>query len=216
MNIEQQTPTQKRRVIVAITGASGSIYGIRLLELMRPLSDVETHLVISRAGRLTLTAECDCTVAEVEALADVVHAVGNIGAPPSSGSFRVHGMLIAPCSIRTASNIATGNTGELISRAADVMLKERRLLVIAIRETPLHAGHLETLTKLAQLGAVIFPPVPSFYHRPQGLADLVDQTCMRILDQIGVTVETAPRWGEAGGIRAIGAHDTSSRQKPDA
>jgi 4-hydroxy-3-polyprenylbenzoate decarboxylase len=208
MTTQPQTPTQIRRVVVAITGASGSIYGVRLLQLLRPLPDVETHFVLSRAGRLTLTAECDCSVAEVEALADVVHAVGNIGAPPSSGSFRMHGMLIAPCSIRTASNIATGNTGELISRAADVMLKERRLLVVAIRETPLHAGHLEILMKLAQLGAVIFPPVPSFYHRPQGLGDLVDQTCMRMLDQLDVTVEAAPRWGESGGIRAIGTPHT--------
>ncbi len=206
---------RQRRIVVAITGASGSIYGIRLLELLRPLPDIETHLILSRAGRLTLTAECDCTVAEVESLADVVHNAGNIGAPLSSGSFRVHGMLIAPCSIRTASNIAAGNTGELISRSADVMLKERRLLVIAIRETPLHTGHLETLGKLSQLGAVIFPPVPSFYHQPRGLADIVNQTCMRMLDQIDVTVEAAPRWGEDGGVRTIGAHDAPSRPQAD-
>lgn len=204
MDTDDQTAPRKRRIIVAITGASGSIYGIRLLELLRLLPDLETHLILSRAGRLTLTSECDRTIAEVEALADVVHAPGNIGAPLSSGSFRVYGMLIAPCSIRTASNIATGTTGDLISRAADVMLKERRRLVIAIRETPLHTGHLETLTKLSQLGAVIFPPVPSFYHRPQGLADLVDQTCMRILDQLDVVVEVAPRWGETGGVKALG------------
>ncbi len=213
MRSDQPGSMRQRRVIVAITGASGSIYGIRLLELLHPLPDVETHLILSRAGRLTLTAECDYTVAEIESLADVVHSVGNIGAPPSSGSFRVHGMLIAPCSIRTASNIAAGNTGDLISRAADVMLKERRLLVIAIRETPLHTGHLETLAKLSQLGAVIFPPVPSFYHRPRGLADLVDQTCMRMLDQIDVTVEAAPRWGEAGGISPIGTRETPSRRE---
>ncbi len=187
-----------------MTGASGSIYGIRLLELMRPLPDVETHLILSRSGRLTLSAEHAGSVADVEALADVVHAVDNIGAPPSSGSFRVHGMLIAPCSVRTASNIAYGNTGELISRAADVMLKERRGLVIAIRATPLHSGHLETLSKLSQLGAIIFPPVPSFYHRPQTLGDVVDQTCMRMLDQIDITVQAASRWGEVDGIRAIG------------
>ncbi len=126
MHVRHQPPTQKRRVIVAITGASGSIYGIRLLELMRPLPDVETHLILSRSGRLTLSAEHEGSVADVEALADVVHAVGNIGAPPSFGAFRMHGMLIAPCSVRTASNIAYGNTGELISRAADVMLKSRR------------------------------------------------------------------------------------------
>ncbi len=209
MQVRQPPQTQPRRVIVAITGASGSIYGIRLLELMRPLPDVETHLILSRSGRLPLTAEYAGSVADVEALADVVHAVGNIGAPPSSGSFRMHGMLIAPCSVRTASNIAYGNTGELISRAADVMLKERRGLVIAIRETPLHSGHLETLSKLSQLGAVIFPPVPSFYHRPKTLDDIVDQTCMRMLDQIDVAVQAAPRWGEADGIRAIGGPETA-------
>ena len=130
-----------------------------------------------------------------DTLADVVHAPANIAAPPSSGSFRLDGMIIAPCSIRTASNIASGNTGDLISRTADVMLKERRLLVIGIRETPLHLGHLETLTQLARLGAVIFPPVPSFYSKPQRVTDIVDQTCMRMLDQVGVEVDAAPRWG---------------------
>jgi len=210
MSVEQQGLIRKRRVIIAITGASGSIYGIRLLELLRTVPDVETHFILSRAGGFTLTTECDRTVDEVSALADEVHAVSNIGAPPSSGSFRVHGMLIAPCSIRTASNIAAGNTGDLISRAADVMLKERRLLVIGIRENPLHTGHLETLVKLSKLGAVIFPPMPSFYHRPRGLADVVDQTCMRMLDQIDVTVEAAPRWGEGGGVTTIGGRDVRS------
>lgn len=185
-----------RRIVVAITGASGSIYGVRLLELMRPLPDVESHLILSKAGRVTLAAECDRSSAEVEALADAVHAPGNIAAPPSSGSFRVRAMLVAPCSIRTASNIAAGNTGDLISRSADVMLKERRQLIICIRETPLHLGHLETLTQLARLGAVIFPPVPGFYSRPEHIADIVTQTCMRMLDQVGVEIDVAPRWGE--------------------
>jgi len=184
-----------RRVVVAITGASGSTYGVRLLELLRPLPDVETHLILSKAGRVTLAAECERRADEVEALADAVHAPANIAAPPSSGSFRVHAMFIAPCSIRTASNIAAGNTGDLVSRAADVMLKERRLLVICIRETPLHTGHLETLAQLSRLGAVIFPPVPSFYSRPKDVGDIVDQTCMRMLDQVGVEVDVAPRWG---------------------
>jgi 4-hydroxy-3-polyprenylbenzoate decarboxylase len=190
------SPNNTRRVLVAITGASGSIYGVRLLELMRPLPDVETHLVLSKAGRVTLATECDQSAEEVEALADAVHAPANIAAPPSSGSFRMHAMFIAPCSIRTASNIAGGNTGELISRAADVMLKERRLLVICIRETPLHTGHLETLTQLSRLGAVVFPPVPGFYSRPQALDDVVNQTCMRMLDQAEIEVDAAPRWGE--------------------
>ena len=190
------TANNTRRVLVAITGASGSIYGVRLLELLRPLPNVETHLVLSKAGRVTLAAECAHSADEVEALADGVHAPANIAAPPSSGSFRMHAMLIAPCSIRTASNIAAGNTGDLVSRAADVMLKERRLLVVCIRETPLHTGHLETLAQLSRLGAVIFPPVPSFYSRPKEVGDIVNQTCMRMLDQVGVEIEVAPRWGE--------------------
>ena len=193
-----------KRVIVAMTGASGAVYGIRLLELLRDVADVESHLILSRSGRLTLAQETDLSAAALADLADVVHAPNNIGAAVSSGSFKVDSMLIAPCSVRTASNIATGVTDELISRAGDVMLKERRRLVIAIRETPLHLGHLETLTKLARLGAIIFPPVPGFYHRPAAASDIVDQTCMRMLDQIGVEVDAAPRWGEEGGIAAIG------------
>ena len=196
MSAESPAVNDTRRVLVAITGASGSVYGVRLLELMRAMPEVETHLILSKAGRVTLAAECDRNAADVEALADAVHAPANIAAPPSSGSFRVRAMLIAPCSIRTASNIAAGNTGDLISRAADVMLKERRLLVVCIRETPLHTGHLETLAQLSRLGAVIFPPVPSFYSRPREVADIVDQTCMRMLDQVGLEIDVAPRWGE--------------------
>ncbi len=194
MHGQPSAPNKTRRLLVAITGASGSIYGVRLLELMRSLPDVESHLILSKAGRVTLAAECDRSGAEVEALADAVHAPANIAAPPSSGSFRVRAMLIAPCSIRTASNIAAGNTGDLISRAADVMLKERRLLVVCIRETPLHTGHLETLAQLSRLGAVIFPPVPSFYSRPKEVDNIVDQTCMRMLDQVGLEIDVAPRW----------------------
>lgn len=196
--------TEKKRILIAITGASGAVYGLRLVEILNDVDDVETHLVISKAGRLTLSAELDRDAAGVEALADVVHLAGNVGAPVSSGSFRLDAMVVAPCSVKTASNIAYGNTGDLITRAADVMLKERRNLILAVRETPLHAGHLETLTKLAKLGAIIFPPVPAFYQKPQEIQDIVDQTCMRLLDQAGVHVETAPRWGEAGGIAAIG------------
>jgi flavin prenyltransferase len=193
-----------QRVLIAITGASGVVHGVRLLEMLRPLNGVETHVVISKAGGLTLAAECDCGVAEVEALADVVHLAANIGAAPASGSFRLDAMIIAPCSIKTASNLAYGNTADLITRAADVMLKERRPLVMAIRETPLHAGHLETLQRLAGLGAVIFPPLPAFYHKPASVSEIVDQSCMRMLDQIGITVDQAPRWGEDDGIVAIG------------
>ena len=196
MSAGSTTANNTRRILVAITGASGSIYGVRLLELLRPMPDVETHLILSKAGRVTLAAECEPAADEVEALADAVHAPGNIAAPPSSGSFRMHAMFIAPCSIRTASNIAVGNTGDLVSRAADVFLKERRLLVVCIRETPLHTGHLETLAQLSRLGAVIFPPVPSFYSRPTKVGDIVNQSCMRMLDQAGVEIELAPRWGE--------------------
>jgi 4-hydroxy-3-polyprenylbenzoate decarboxylase len=194
----------RRRVIIAITGASGSIYGVRLLQMLKGVPEVETHAMISKAGGLTLAAECDLAPGQLAKLADEVHAVGNLGAAVSSGSFRIHGMIIAPCSIKTASNIATGNTGDLISRAADVVLKERRRLVVAIRETPLHLGHIETLAQLARLGAIIFPPVPSFYHRPQQVAEIVDQSCMRMLDQLDITLQTAPRWGEPGGVPAIG------------
>jgi len=191
------------RVLVAITGASGSIYGVRILEMLGGMSDIETHLVVSKAGGLTLAAECDRSVAEIEALSHVVHLAGNVGAAPASGSFSLNAMIIVPCSIKTASNIAYGNTGDLISRAADVMLKERRKLLVAVRETPLHAGHLETLQRLVGLGAIIFPPVPAFYHKPASLDEIVSQSCMRMLDQVGITIEEVPRWGEPGGTRAI-------------
>jgi 4-hydroxy-3-polyprenylbenzoate decarboxylase len=148
--------------------------------------------------------EHDVEPEHIYALAHEVHAPGNIGATISSGSFFSAGMIIAPCSVKTMSNIAMGNTGDLITRAADVILKERRKLLIAVRETPLHAGHLENMTKLARLGAVIFPPVPAFYNRPKTLEDIVDQSCMRMLDQLGVHLESAPRWGEEGGVAAVG------------
>ncbi len=195
---------EKKRILIAITGASGAVYGLRLLDMLADVAGVESHLVISKAGRLTISAELDRDAAEIEAKADVVHLAGNIGACVSSGSFRLESMIIAPCSVKTASNIAYGNTGDLITRAADVMLKERRSLVLAVRETPLHAGHLETLTRLANLGAIVFPPVPAFYQKPQAVHDIVDHTCMRLLDQVGIHLDTAPRWGEADGIAAIG------------
>lgn len=192
------------RLIIGITGATGTIYGMRLMEMLRNHGEIEIHLVMSRAAKLTLKMEHNVEPEGMLALAHVVHDVGNIGASISSGSFRTMGMIIAPCSIKTMSNVVIGNTGDLISRAADVVLKERRKLVIAIRETPLHAGHLESLTRLARLGAVIFPPVPSFYNQPKSLEDIVDQSCMRMLDQMDIHVETAPRWGEEGGVPAVG------------
>ena len=193
-----------KRIIIGITGATGTIYGSRLMEMLREEGDTEIHLVMSPSAKLTLKMEYDVEPDYINSLAHEVHAPNNIGASISSGSFASAGMIVAPCSIKTMSNIAMGNTGDLISRAADVILKERRRLVIAIRETPLHAGHLENLLKLAHLGAVIFPPVPAFYNRPRTLEDIVDQSCMRILDQLDVHLETAPRWGEDGGVLAVG------------
>ena len=194
------------RVLIAITGASGSIYGVRLLEMLGGRGDIETHVVVSKAGGLTLSTECGRSVAEVEALANIVHLAGNVGAAPASGSFSLNAMIIVPCSIKTASNIAYGNTADLISRAADVMLKERRKLIVAVRETPLHAGHLETLQRLVGLGAVIFPPMPAFYHKPASIDEIVSQSCMRMLDQIGITIDEAPRWGELGRAEALGSN----------
>jgi 4-hydroxy-3-polyprenylbenzoate decarboxylase len=192
------------RMIVGITGATGTIYGRRIMELLRQLPEVEIHLVMSRSAKLTLKMEFDEPPERLMELAHVVHDVGNMGAAISSGSFRCRGMIIAPCSIKTMSNVANGNTGDLISRAADVVLKEGRRLVLAVRETPLHAGHLENMTKLARLGAVVFPPVPAFYNKPKTLMDVVDQSCMRMLDQFGYEIEVAPRWGEEDGVPAVG------------
>ena len=193
-----------KRIIIGITGATGTIYGWRLLELLRSEGKTEIHLVMSPSAKLTLKMEHDVDPARITDLAHEVHAPGNIGAAISSGSFFSEGMIIAPCSIKTMSNIAMGNTGDLISRAADVILKERRKLLVGVRETPLHAGHLESMIKLANLGAVIFPPVPAFYNRPKSLQDIVDQSCMRMLDQLGVHLESSPRWGEEGGVAAVG------------
>ncbi len=193
-----------KRVIIGITGATGTIYGWRLMEMLRDEGDTEIHLVMSSSAKLTLKMEHDVEPDYINSLAHEVHQPGNIGAAISSGSFHTEGMIIAPCSIKTMSNIVMGNTGDLISRSADVILKEKRRLVVAIRETPLHAGHLDNLTRLANLGAVIFPPVPAFYNRPKTLQDIVDQSCMRMLDQLGINLETAPRWGEEGGVPAVG------------
>jgi flavin prenyltransferase len=185
-----------RRLIVGISGASGVIYGVRLLELLRPLP-IETHVVISRAAEVALAAETDFKPAAVRALADVVHAIGDIAAPISSGSFKTMGMVVAPCSIRSMAEIASGVTTTLLSRAADVALKERRRLVLMVRETPLHTGHLRTMTALSEIGAVIAPPVPAFYAKPQSLAEMIDQTLGRVLDLFGLETGRVRRWGEA-------------------
>ena len=186
------------RLIVGISGASGVIYGARLLELLRPLP-VETHLVISRAAEVTLALETDLKPAVIRSRADVVHAIGDLAAPISSGSFKTLGMIVAPCSIRSMAEIATGVTTTLLSRAADVVLKERRRLVLMVRETPLHTGHLRNLTALSEMGAVIAPPVPAFYAKPQTIAEMIDQTLGRVLDLFGLDSGVVKRWGEPSG-----------------
>jgi 4-hydroxy-3-polyprenylbenzoate decarboxylase len=186
------------RLIVGISGASGVIYGARLLDLLRPLP-VETHLVISRAAEVTLALETDLKPAVVRSRADVVHAIGDLAAPISSGSFKTIGMVVAPCSIRSMAEIASGVTTTLLSRAADVVLKERRRLVLMVRETPLHTGHLRTLTALSEMGAVIAPPVPAFYAKPQTVAEMIDHTLGRVLDLFGLETGLVKRWGEPSG-----------------
>ena len=186
------------RLIVGISGASGVIYGARLLELLRPLP-VETHLVMSRTAEVTLALETDLKPAVVRSRADVVHAIGDLAAPISSGSFKTIGMVVAPCSIRSMAEIATGVTTTLLSRAADVVLKERRHLVLMVRETPLHTGHLRNLTALSEMGAVIAPPVPAFYAKPQTIAEMIDQTLGRVLDLFGLDSGVVKRWGEPSG-----------------
>lgn len=186
---------QPSRVILALTGASGAIYGKRCLEALRA-AGVETHLVISKAAELTLSYELGEKSADLEALAFARYAAGDIGAPISSGSFKTTGMIIAPCSVKTMSEIATGVTTNLISRAADVVLKERRRLVLMVRETPFHLGHLRTMTALAEMGAIIAPPLPSFYIEPKSVDDLVNQSVGRALDLLGIESALTKRWGE--------------------
>jgi 4-hydroxy-3-polyprenylbenzoate decarboxylase len=183
------------RLIVGISGASGVVYGARLLTLLQSMP-VETHLVISRSAEVTLALETDLKPADLRARADVVHAIGDLAAPISSGSFQTLGMIIVPCSIRSMAEIATGVTTTLLTRAADVVLKERRRLVLAVRETPLHAGHLRTMTALAEMGAVIAPPVPAFYAKPQSIDEMIDHSLGRLLDLFGLDSGTVHRWGE--------------------
>jgi 4-hydroxy-3-polyprenylbenzoate decarboxylase len=189
--------TEPARLAVGISGASGVIYGVRLLELLRKLP-VETHLVMSRSAELTLAYETDLKVSEVQALADAVYPVGDLGAALSSGSFRTMGMVIAPCSVRTLGEIAAGTGSTLLTRAADVTLKERRRVVLMVRETPLHLGHLRAMLALTEMGAIIAPPVPAFYARPQSLEEMVDHTLGRVLDLFGLDSGTVRRWGEKG------------------
>ena len=181
------------RLIVGISGASGTIYGVRLLEMLRK-AEIETHLVMSRSAEMTLAYETDYKPKDVRALAAVHYSVTDIGAAISSGSFPTMGMIVAPCSIRTMSEIASGVTASLLSRAADVVLKEKRRLVLAIRETPLHVGHLRSMTVLAEIGGVIAPIVPAFYNRPRTVDDIVNHTCGRLLDLFGIDIGTVKRW----------------------
>lgn len=178
-----------KKLIVGISGASGAIYGIRLLEVLRGVEGVETHLVLNPAARRTVVLETDFSIEQVEAMADRVYRPGDIAAAISSGSFRSAGMVVAPCSIKTLSGIATSYSDNLLLRAADVTLKERRPLVLLVRETPLHLGHLRLLVQVAEIGAVVMPPVPAFYHRPASLAAVIDQTVNRVLDLLGIELD---------------------------
>ncbi|WER45656.1 UbiX family flavin prenyltransferase [Cupriavidus sp. WKF15] len=195
--------TVPQRLIVAITGATGAIYGVRLLQVLRDVPTVETHLLISPAGVMNLQHELEVGRADVEAMADVVHNVRDIGATIASGSFRAHAMVVAPCSMRTLAAIAHGLSDNLITRAADVTLKERRRLVLMVRETPLNLAHLRNMTAVTEMGGIVFPPVPGFYQKPQSIAELVDHTVGRVLDlvdlpDIGQTL--APSWPGLNGI----------------
>ncbi len=187
-----------RRLIVGISGASGTIYGVRLLQVLKG-TGIETHLVMTRSAEVTMAHEMDMKVKDVHALADVVYPIADIGAAISSGSFRTEGMIVAPCSIRSLAEIAYGNTTNLLSRAADVVLKERRRLVLMVRETPLHLGHLRAMTQATESGAIIMPPLPAFYARPKSLDDMVSHTVGRALDLFGIDNELVKRWGEING-----------------
>jgi flavin prenyltransferase len=191
-NAAGQAP--KDRLVVGISGASGVVYGIRLLEALREIG-LESHLIVSKAAQMTIGMETGFSLKSVLAKADFHYPPADVGAAIASGSFRVRGMVVAPCSVRSMSEIATGVTSSLLTRAADVTLKERRPLVLAVRETPLHLGHLRTMTALTEMGAIILPPVPAFYAAPQRLEDLVDHFVGRILDCFGYTWEKAKRWG---------------------
>jgi 4-hydroxy-3-polyprenylbenzoate decarboxylase len=187
------TTKNPRRLIIGISGASGTIYGIRMLELLKTM-DIETHLVMSKSAEMTLVYETDYKPKDVRALASVNHPMADIGASISSGSFPTMGMIVLPCSIRTMSEIATGVTSSLMSRAADVVLKEKRRLVLAVRETPLHGGHLRNMTTLADIGAVIAPIVPAFYNKPKTVDDVINHTVGRLLDLFGIETKLVKRW----------------------
>ncbi|KTD49292.1 UbiX family flavin prenyltransferase [Legionella quateirensis] len=187
--------TNKPRLIIGISGSSGIIYGIRLLQVLQKLS-IETHLVVSKAGQLTRAYETELSSAELKALADVYHPCTDISASIASGSFKTMGMIIAPCSMKTLGEIAHGISSSLLTRAADVVLKERRKLVLIPREAPLHLGHLNNMVSITQMGGIIYPPVPAFYTKPQSIADVVDETVGRVLDLFDLDSGLLKRWGE--------------------
>ncbi len=189
-----------QRLIIGISGASGVIYGVRLLQLLRN-AGVETHLVMSKTAELTFAYETDLKIAEVRALANFSHPIDDMAASISSGSFRTAGMIVAPCSMRSMSEIASGVTTTLLTRAADVALKERRRLVLMVRETPLHTGHLRTMAALSEVGAIIAPPVPAFYAKPDSLDDMVEHTVGRVLDLFGIDIGVVRRWGEDAALK---------------
>jgi len=188
------TAARPRRIVVAITGATGAIYGARLLQFLGAIPGVETHLVLSDAAVLTLHQETGMARKDVEALAHVVHKLRDVGASIASGSFQSDGMVIAPCSMRTLAAVAHGLSDNLITRAADVVLKERRRLVLMVRETPFNLAHLRNMTAVTEMGGIIFPPLPSFYHQPQSIAEMVDHTVARVIDLFGIEHRLAPRW----------------------
>jgi 4-hydroxy-3-polyprenylbenzoate decarboxylase len=184
----------RKRLIIAITGATGAVYGVRLLQILRALPEVETHVMVSEAGVLNIHQELDLKRKDVEALADVVHNVRDVGASIASGSFLSDGMIIAPCSMKTLAAVAHGLSDNLITRAADVVLKERRRLVLMVRETPFNLAHLRNMTAVTEMGGVIFPPLPGFYQRPQSIEEMVDHTVGRVLDMFAVDHQLTPRW----------------------
>ena len=183
-----------KRLVIAITGATGVVYGVKLLQILGKLPDIETHLLISEAGVLNLHQELDMKRKDVEAFAHVVHNARDVGASIASGSFQSDGMIIAPCSMKTLAAVAHGLSDNLITRAADVTLKERRRLVLMVRETPFNLAHLRNMTAVTEMGGIIFPPLPGFYHRPQSIAEMVEHTAGRVLDLFGIQHQLTPRW----------------------
>lgn len=207
-----------KRIVVGISGATGAIYGVRLLQILRTVPTIETHLVLTSAAKRTIGLETDFSVAQIEGLADQSHRASDIAASISSGSFRAAGMIVAPCSMKTVSGIATSYSDNLLLRAADVMLKDRRSLVLLVRETPLHLGHLRLLVQVAEMGAVVMPPVPAFYHRPSTLEAVIDQTLNRALDllEIDLDDDLFPRWQGAGREHSLAAGRDDAAATPAA